>query len=258
MSIVSIVLKSLAAISASLFLSSAAQAFELTVPALDTAWENRNNICQEYVDLGVSKPKVAKDYEVLWRVGRAVYYGGCFCWPKFKPKDATNDDLLAYYEYAVNVLEKARAAAPERVEGHYWYGTSYGLYGMTKGIFAALKGAKVMREALTKAIEIDPKYHFGGPYRIRGRLLASVPGGFISFGDKQKALEDLLKARDIGPQNKLNYVYLAEVQASETSAGEAKKTLAAAEKLGDMSKEVGVFEEQGYMRDIERVKKDLK
>jgi tetratricopeptide (TPR) repeat protein len=258
MSIGTLFLKAVVLTGASALVSTAGHAFELTVPALDAAWENRNNLCQEYVDLGLKKPKLGKDYDVLWRAGRAIYFGGCFCWEKVRGKDAPNGDLVAFYEYGVNLLEKAREAAPNRVEGHYWYGTSYGLYGMAKGIFSALKGAKVMREALTRAIEIDPGYHFGGPYRIRGRLYASVPGGFISFGDKKKALEDLLKARELGPQNKLNYVYLAEVQASETTREEAKKTLAVAEKLGDMSKEVGLFEEQGYLRDIERVKRDLK
>jgi tetratricopeptide (TPR) repeat protein len=222
---------------------------EMTTESLDKAWKDRKKYKKLYVQFGEAKAKVPEDFEIAWRVGRAIYYAGWFC----LPKKYDNDKKIAFWKYGVDAADKAAKLKPNRVEGHYWYAAAYGGYGTSKGIRASLGGAPGMRDALTKAIKIDPTYHFAGPYRIRGRLYFKLPG-FISFGDNEKALEDLKKAVELGKNCKLNYIYLAEVQAKEETDEAALKTLSSAKKLPSVG---GALEEKSWMRDLIRTEKDI-
>jgi hypothetical protein len=227
-----------------------AAGLELNSAAFDSAWEKRHELCPQILDLGKVKPQLPNDYEINWRVGRFIYFGGFFC----IPENAATAEKMDYFKYGVDVLEKARQLNPKRVEGHYWYASVYGGYALAKGIRASLSGAPIMRDALTEAIKIDPKYHFAGPYRVRGRLFFALPS-FISFGDNKLAFEDLKKATELGPENKLNYVYFAEVQAKIEDKARALATLEAAKKVPDV---VGVKEDAAYRRDIRVLEEKLK
>lgn len=223
---------------------------EPTVESLESVWKNRHKYLDLYVKFGKEQAKLPDDFEVLWRAARAVYYGGFFALP---PK-TDNDVKVPFFKYGVDAAAKAMKLNPKRVEGHYWYAAVYGGYGMSKGIRASLGGAPGMRDACTAAIKIDPKYHFAGPYRIRGRLYHKLPG-FISFGDNDKAMEDLKKAVELGPESKLNYIYLAELLAAEESDEVALKKLMEAKNLPDVA---GVKEEASYRKDIAKNEKEWK
>jgi hypothetical protein len=238
------------AFSTSLASLASAAGLELNSAALDSAWEKRHDLCTQILDLGKVKPQLSSDYEISWRVGRFVYYGGFFCFPE----NSGSAEKMDYFKYGVDVLEKARQLNPKRVEGHYWYASVFGGYALAKGIRASLSGAPIMRDALTEAIKIDPKYHFAGPYRVRGRLFFALPS-FISFGDNKLAFEDLKKAVELSPESKLNYVYFAEVQAKIESKSLAIGTLEAAKKVPDL---VGVKEDAAYRRDIRTLEEKLK
>ncbi|MEN9529802.1 MAG: hypothetical protein RI932_1675 [Pseudomonadota bacterium] len=216
--------------------------YEPTVKSLDAIWAVRHEVHPQIVEFLKKKHTLQENYEVLWRMSRLSYYGGFFA----LPKDASNEDKMAVFLVGSETGDKARKLEPTRVEGHYWYAVTLGGWGIAKGILKALSSAGPMRDALTEAIKIDPKYHFAGPHRIRGRLYNKIPG-VISFGDNQKAADDLRKAISLAPESKLNHVYMAEVQAKIQSKAEALKTLEYARSLPDV---VGVAEEAAYRRDI--------
>lgn len=223
--------------------ASAAQiVVESNVKSLDAVWNVRHEMHAKIVDFLKRKPALPDDFEVLWRVSRLSYYGGFFA----LPQGATSEEKMNVFQVGVDAGDKARRMAAGRVEGHYWYAVTIGGWGIAKGILNALSSAKPMREALTEAIKIDPKYHYAGPLRVRGRLYNKLPG-IVSFGDNKLALEDLKKAVSLAPESKLNHIYLAEVQSKLNSKTEALKTLEFAKTLPDV---VGVSEESAYRKDI--------
>ncbi|NBX15979.1 MAG: hypothetical protein EBR09_01290 [Proteobacteria bacterium] len=215
---------------------------ESNVSSLDAAWNSRHEMHAKIVDFLKRKQALPEDYEVLWRLSRLSYYGGFFA----LPSGSNSEEKMEIFQVGVDSGDKARRAAPARVEGHYWYAVTLGGWGIAKGILNALSSAKPMREALTEAIKIDPKYHYAGPLRVRGRLYNKLPG-VISFGDNKLALEDLKKAAHLAPESKLNHIYLAEVQNKLSGKAEALKTLEYAKTLPDV---VGVTEEATYRKDI--------
>lgn len=240
-----------AACAASAFFStSALAAMDFSLPSLDSIWEKRAEKCSDILDMGKQKQAVPENFEVAWRVARLVNYGGFFCFPENTDASVKMD----YFKYGADAATKARKIQPNRVEGHYWFASVYGGYALSKGVRASLSGAPEMRDACTEAIKIDPKYHFAGPYRIRGRLYFALPP-FISFGDNKQAYEDLKKAMEMGSESKLNSVYFSEVQAKVENKDAAIRTLEKAKQIPDV---VGVKEDAAYRNDIERLLKKLK
>lgn len=215
---------------------------EPSVKALDLAWSVRHELHGKILEFLRKKNSLPDNYEVLWRMARLSYYSGFFG----MPKDSTNEDRMNVFQVGVEAGERARRLDSKRVEGHYWYAVTLGGWGIAKGVLNALSSAGTMRDALNEAIKIDPQYHFAGPLRVRGRLYYKLPG-IISFGDNQKAADDLKKAISLAPDIKLNHIYMAEVQSKIQTKAEALKTLDYAKTLPDI---VGVAEEASYRRDI--------
>ncbi|MEY3903206.1 MAG: hypothetical protein RL189_2512 [Pseudomonadota bacterium] len=215
---------------------------ESNVKSLDAAWNVRHEMHAKIVEFLKKKPALPEDYEVLWRLSRLSYYGGFFA----LPSGSVSTEKMEIFQVGSEAGDKARKLASGRVEGHYWYAVTLGGWGIAKGILNALSAAKPMRDALTEAIKIDPKYHFAGPLRVRGRLYNKLPG-VVSIGDNKLAMEDLKKAVSLAPESKLNHIYLSEVQSKIQSKADALKTLEFAKTLPDV---VGVAEESAYRRDI--------
>lgn len=215
---------------------------ESNVKSLDAAWNVRHEMHPKIVEFLKKKPALPDDYEVLWRLSRLSYYGGFFA----LPSGSASAEKMEIFQVGSEAGDKARKLAAARVEGHYWYAVTLGGWGIAKGILNALSSAKPMRDALSEAIKIDPKYHFAGPLRVRGRLYNKLPG-VVSIGDNKLAMEDLKKAVSLAPESKLNHIYLSEVQSKLQSKADALKTLEFAKTLPDV---VGVAEESAYRRDI--------
>lgn len=215
---------------------------EPTVKSLDLAWSVRHELHDKILAFMRKKPTLPDNFEVLWRMARLSYYSGFFG----MPKDASSEDKMLVFQVGTEAGERARRLEAKRVEGHYWYAVTLGGWGIAKGVLNALSSAGPMRDALSEAIKIDAKYHFAGPLRVRGRLYYKLPG-IISFGDNQKAAEDLKKAISLAPDIKLNHIYMAEVQSKVQTKADALKTLDYAKTLPDI---VGVAEEASYRKDI--------
>lgn len=225
-------------------------AIDPTTASLEAVWDKRASMHPQIVAFLKSRPRLPDEYDVQWRVSRLAYYAGFFA-----TTDAQKAERMEIFRVGSEAGEKARKMQPGRVEGHYWYAISVGGLGIAKGIMASLSSAEPMREALDEAVKLDARYHFAGPLRVRGRLYYKLPGGIISFGDNKKAFADLKKAVELGPESKLNYVYLAEVVEKLESAGAALKVLEIAKRLPDVA---GEQEEASYRRDLADLERKFK
>ena len=207
---------------------------EWNAASLDQAWERRDVIdlpLVEFVQRDIApKYESISDYELLFRACRLAYYVGNYLIPSDR-----SEQKIKIFELAMAVGEKARKVSPQRVEGHYWTALAMGMWGLQRGILTSLGKANDMKNAVDAAINLDPTYEQAGPLRVRGRLFFKLPGGLISFGDNQKALADLQKAIELGPEHPLNFAYLAEVQAKTKGKDTALKTLQTAKMLNGVT-----------------------
>jgi len=113
--------------------------------------------------------------------------------------------------------------AGDRPEGHYWLGINYGVYGEAKGILKSLSLVKPIKEEMNKVLALDPSFDDGGADRVLGRVYHELPG--FAGGSKKKALEHLLKSREMGPQVGLTRIYLADTYLSLDEIEKARQEL---------------------------------
>jgi tetratricopeptide (TPR) repeat protein len=154
-------------------------------------------------------------YGANWRLARVQYWIG----------DHTADKTVKKQIFQQGI-EQARIAielAPDKVEGHFWLGVCYGVYGEAKGVLKSLSLVKPIKEEMRRVLEIDPAYDKGGADRVLGRVFHEVPG--IAGGSEKKSLEHLLKAVEYGPRVGLNLLYLADTYISLDQIEKARQTL---------------------------------
>lgn len=100
------------------------------------------------------------------------------------------------------------AANPDRAEPLVWQGIVLSTYAGVKGPFGAMSLARQSRDALHAAEKLDPAVLQGSVYTSLGALYYKVPGGFIGFGDKDRARDYLEKALAMNPDGiDPNYFY---------------------------------------------------
>ena len=87
----------------------------------------------------------------------------------------------------------------------------------------SLSLVKPIKADMNKVIELDRNYEDGGADRVLGRVFFKVPG--FAGGDKDKSLEHLLKSKELGPEDALTRVYLAETLMDLKKLDEAKAEL---------------------------------
>lgn len=97
---------------------------------------------------------------------------------------------------------------------HFWAGIFWGMWGEREGALAAVrKGvAKRIRDHAATAIELDPGFADGGPYRLLGRLHSDAPRvplftGWVSRDEAVRLLEEAVK---MAPEDFANRLYLAQ------------------------------------------------
>ncbi len=192
--------------------------YEGLVKVGDSWWDQRSDTAKTLMAVESYREAVAADpgkSEAWWKLSRTLYRVGM--------QAANEADKTAVFEEAIAAAEKAIAATPDEVQGHYWLGVNYGSYGQVKGMMKSLSLVDPIKKEMAFVIAKDPGYLHGGAYRVLGRLLFKVPGMF--GGDKKKAEENLLAAVESGPQGWLSHVYLAEVYMDQKKYQEAKELL---------------------------------
>jgi tetratricopeptide (TPR) repeat protein len=154
-------------------------------------------------------------YGTNWRLARVEYWIGDHTADKTAKKQI--------FQQGIDYAKKAIELAPNKVEGHFWLGVCYGVYGEAKGVLKSLSLVKPIKEEMRRVLEIEPAYDKGGADRILGRVFHEVPG--IFGGNEKKSLEHLLKAVEYGPRVGLNLLYLADTYIDLDQIDKARQTL---------------------------------
>lgn len=163
------------------------------------------------------------------------------------------EKLMEMHYRGMTYAERSWTKEPQRVDPYFWYVLNLGYYALAKGIFSALNHAKKMLEVCNLAIEKDPSFESGGPYRVRAALYYDVPS-VISFGDKKQALKDIQTAMTFGPQFPWNLLYLAKIQRTEVGKEQARKTF---EQASQIPAEMSNIEKTRFQKELSELKKDL-
>jgi tetratricopeptide (TPR) repeat protein len=187
-----------------------AQADDLYIDMQDMETAN------EALDLYRKALGAAEDkYEPYWKIARIQYYIGAHT--------AEKKDRQVIFSQGVYHAKKAVALQPEKPDGHYWLGVNNGKYGETKGVMKSLSLVKPIKKSMNKIIEVDRGYEDGGADRVLGRVFFKVPG--IAGGSKDKSLEHLEKSKELGPEDPLTRVYLAETYLAKDRVDDARVEL---------------------------------
>jgi len=159
--------------------------------------------------------KTEDKYQAFWRISRIHYFIGTHLDEK-KEKQAT-------FAQGVYYGKKAVEAEPEKPDGHYWLAVNNGKYGETKGVMKSLSLVKPIKQSLNKVLELDRTYEDGGADRVLGRVFFKLPG--IAGGSKDKSMEHLEKSKELGPDDPVTRVYLAETYLAKDKIEEARAEL---------------------------------
>lgn len=157
-------------------------------------------------------------YEARWEGARAAYFYGTYTVP-----DAKDAEKMAIFDGGITLAKEAVALSPKGVEGHFWLGVLYGVYGEAKGIFKSLSLVPVIKQEMQTCLELDPAVEGWGPDRVLGRLYFKLP--FFKGGDNEKSIAHLEKSLAGAPSNALTRLYLAETYRSERRKANAVQQL---------------------------------
>jgi tetratricopeptide (TPR) repeat protein len=149
-----------------------------------------------------------QSYEAAWEGARASYFYGTYTLA-----DASDSEKMAIFQDGIDLAKQAIALQPKGVEGHFWLGVLYGVYGEAKGIFKSLSLVPDIKREMQAAIDIDPSVEGWGPDRVLGRMYHRLP--WFKGGSDKKSIEYLEKSLKGAPTNALTRLYLAETYKSE-------------------------------------------
>ena len=153
-------------------------------------------------------------YEARWEGARAAYYYGTYV-----RTDAPDAEKMAIFDRGINLAKEAVALSPKGVEGHFWLGVLYGVYGEAKGIFKSLSLVPEIKQEMQTCLELDPAVEGWGPDRVLGRMYHKLP--FFKGGDEKKSAAHLEKSLAGAPTNALTRLYLAETYRSDGRKADA-------------------------------------
>jgi len=165
--------------------------------------------------------------QILWRLARLQVSLG----DELDEND--KEGRFAFYEkgeqYALQSIE-----ANASYEGYLWKCSNIGRWGQTKGPLNALGKAKGMLEDLTTIVNTLGVVDSSETWYVLSSLYDELPGGFLSFGNKEWAVSYMRIAMDTIPSHlyyPAHYQKLAEeLYARNWSASKRSKEMRSMEK----------------------------
>lgn len=159
--------------------------------------------------------RAPQDYGTLWRAARFYF------WLSDDP-GVTNDQRSKWGKDGWDLAERAVAANPNDVAGHYYAAVCMGNYSLGLGIVKALaKGLEgKFRERLGRAEKLNPRFEYAGIDTAWGRFYQKLPW---PKRDRKKSEEHLRRALQIAPVALRARVYLAELMLDDDRPQDAKK-----------------------------------
>ncbi|MDC8803592.1 hypothetical protein PRZ61_09075 [Halomonas pacifica] len=126
-------------------------------------------------------------------------------WERITTQPGEQGDALAALAERAETLV---GEYPEAAELLTWQGIILASEARERGGLSALSRARSAREALERAVELDPQGLNGSAYVTLGALYDRVPGGLIGFGDDDTAEAMFQRALAIRPQGiDVNFYY---------------------------------------------------
>ena len=126
------------------------------------------------------------------------------------------DDARRYATAAFRLGNTLVEHAPDRGESYYLRAVAAGLLADADASFGLDAMAQIQADA-KRAIEIAPAVERGGPHRVLGALYLHAPGPPAGPGSTRRAIKQLEKAVEIGPDHPGNLMFLARALARASS-----------------------------------------
>jgi hypothetical protein len=184
----------------------------------DELWAKRETADAQNALARMAKAELAKDpasFEGNWRRASLLVWQA--------DGAADGSELKAQLgKLAWEAGDKAIAAKPNDVRGHYFAGTGLGLYSEGVGILQALSQGLEgkFRERIQTALKLDKDFLDGGPQVVWGRYFFKLPW---PKRDVRESIRVLSAAVEQHPDNLRAKLYLADSLAEDGKGAEAKK-----------------------------------
>jgi len=158
------------------------------------------------------------DYGVLWRAARVRFTESNQ--PSQPPAERSRLGQEAY-----DLAERAIAANPNDVAGHYWAVLGIGNYAQGIGVLRALASGieGKFKRPLQRATALDERYDHGGIPVIWAAYYLELPW---PKRDRARAAQQLRRALEINPANLRARLYQARIAIDEDRPAEARARLA--------------------------------
>jgi len=187
--------------------------------ALNARRDEAPALAEAHRAVSVALTAAPGDYGVLWRAARVTFAESDD--PR-RPKD----ERSRLGKQAYDLAERAIAANPNDVAGHYWAALSIGRYAQGMGVVRALANGieGKFKTPLERATALDVRYEHGNIPVIWAAYYIELPW---PKRDRTKAARELERALAINPANLRARFYQARIAADEDRPAEAKALLAA-------------------------------
>lgn len=131
-------------------------------------------------------------------------------------------EQFKYAELGLRFTKAGRKTFPKRVAFHYYHAALTGLR-VDAYRASAFSGVPEIRASCKRAIALDQRFDHGGPLRVLGSLLASVPATAPFHGDIEKGTTLLEQAAKLAPDFPLNHYFLAQAYAKDEETAKATR-----------------------------------
>jgi tetratricopeptide (TPR) repeat protein len=178
-------------------------ASEKLLAQADAAYAQRTDLAKAQDALtayGEGLREDPKDPVACWKAARAAWW--------VADHSEKKADKLVYFQKGIDYAKQGLANRSDCIECHFWLGANYGSFGESKGVMKSLSLVKPIRQEMAKVNRLNDHFMGGAGYRVLGTVDYKVPA--IAGGSKKRALEELMKAFTIDPQDPFTLYYLAE------------------------------------------------
>jgi tetratricopeptide (TPR) repeat protein len=213
-----------------------------TVDALYFSRDLPGNLEKTVAMLAAQREREPKNPEVLWRLGRSLVRVG--------EKETVRNKKLAAFKRAMGHIEAAIELDDANPDSHFWHGIALGRRGQTKGIMRSLFMIRPMKRRMRRVLELDPKH--SGAHHVLGEMYRQLPG--FAGGSRTRAVAELEKALELGPDHTSHYPALAEAY---IAAGRKEDAIRVLKALDSVEKPFDPPEASGHREDARRLLESL-
>ncbi len=184
----------------------------------DALYQQRGDLAKAEQGTQVLGDVLAGDpnnYDAWWRLARLQNFIG-------REHEKTDDDkgAIRRFQEGIDAGRRAVRLQPNRVEGHFWLGATYGLLAEEQGWIKGLRLIDTVRGEMEAVVRLDPNYEQAAGQRTLARLYYRAP--FFKGGDKQRSIQLLEDCLRRFPTDSFSLLYLGDDYLAVGRRDEAK------------------------------------